>query len=77
MRSRAGHLILENVRLTSGSPVAGKTIEDSRKYSRGATILAIQKRNGNLLTNPPEDTVLDELVVIGTREQLRELEDLA
>ena len=80
MRSRAGHLILENVRLTSGSPVAGKTIEDSRKYSRGATILAIQKRNGNLLTNPPEDTVLDvldELVVIGTREQLRELEGLA
>jgi len=78
MRGRGGEdLILENVRLTAGSPVAGATVQDSKQLCQGATILAVQKRNGNLLTNPPAQTVLeigDQLVVIGTRDQLRGLE---
>ena len=39
-------------------------------------ILAVRKESGNLITNPPSDTLLelgDELVVIGTNEQLRTL----
>jgi K+/H+ antiporter YhaU regulatory subunit KhtT len=42
--------------------------------------LAVKKRDGTLLTNPPQDTLLelgDELVVVGTRQQLRALEGSA
>ena len=77
MRSRSGELTLENVRLSPSSPVVGKTIRHGQAYCQGASILAVQKRNGRLITNPPQDTaldVLDELVVIGTREQLSRLE---
>ncbi len=77
MRIRGGNLVLENVRVSSESPVNGRKIEDSQDDSRGATILAIQKRDGVLLTNPPKDSLLevgDEVVAIGTREQLRYLE---
>lgn len=60
--------------------VAGKTIRDSQQYSQGVSILAVKKKDGILLANPTQDTLLeveDELVVIGTREQLRGLEGLA
>jgi len=80
MRSRGGDLILENVKLSSDSPVAGKTIQDSQQYSRGVSILAVKKKDGILLANPSQETLLeveDELVVIGTREQLRSLEGMA
>jgi voltage-gated potassium channel len=80
MRSRSGDLILENMKLSSDSPVAGMTIQDSQQYSRGASILAVKKKDGILLANPSQETVVeieDELVVIGTREQLRGLEGLA
>ena len=80
MRSRSGDLILENVKLSSDSPVAGRTIQDSQQYSRGVSILAVKKKDGILLANPSQETLLeveDELVVIGTREQLRGLEGLA
>lgn len=80
MRSRSGDLILENMKLSSDSPVAGKTIQDCQQYSRGVSILAVKKKDGILLTNPSHETLLeveDELVVIGTREQLRGLEGLA
>lgn len=80
MRSRSGDLILENVKLSSGSPAAGKTIQDSQQYSHGVSILAVKKKDGILLANPSPETLLeveDELVVIGTREQLSGLEGLA
>ena len=80
MRSRSGDLILENVKLSSDSPVAGRIIQDSQQYSRGVSILAVKKKDGILLANPSQETLLeveDELVVIGTREQLRGLEGLA
>ena len=80
MRSRSGDLILENVKLSSDSPAAGKTIQDSQQYSPGVSILAVKKKDGILLANPSQETLLeveDELVVIGTREQLRSLEGMA
>lgn len=39
--------------------------------------MAVKKEDGTLLTNPPEETSLelgDELVVMGTPQQLRDLE---
>jgi voltage-gated potassium channel len=77
LSSRSGELTLENVRLSPGSPVCGKTVEQSREYSGEATILAVRKADGVLIANPAADVVLnvqDELVVIGTREQLHRLE---
>jgi voltage-gated potassium channel len=77
LTSRGGELMLENIKISQGSPVCGKEIKEGRQYSGGTTILAVKKRDGRLFTNPTSDTVLevdDELVVIGTREQLRSLE---
>ncbi|HEY32963.1 MAG TPA: potassium channel protein [Dehalococcoidia bacterium] len=77
LTSRRGELILENIKISPGSPVCGKEIKEGRQHSSGTTILAVKKRDGRLFTNPPADTLLevdDELIVIGTREQLRSLE---
>jgi len=77
MDSRGREFVLENVKVGAVSPIMGQSIQEGRRYLRGATILAIRKKGGSLLTNVPDDTVLDledELVVIGTREQLRAIE---
>lgn len=77
MPSRSGDLILENVKLSPASPVAGKTVQESKQHCPGVSILAVQKTDGALLANPSGETLLDvedELVVIGTRNQLRALE---
>jgi len=75
--SRGGELVLENVKISPGSPVCGKTIEQGQQFSGKATILAVKKQDGRLLANPAADTMLevdDELVVTGRREQLGVLE---
>ncbi len=77
MRSRGGDLVLENVRISAGSPVAGLTLGEGRQICGDASILAVQKKDGDLLANPAADVILDiddEIVVAGTREQLRHLE---
>ncbi len=77
MRSRSGELVLENVRISAGSPVAGLTLGEGRQLCGEASILAVQKKDGDLLASPSPDIVLDiddEIVVAGTREQLRRLE---
>jgi len=80
MHSRNRDLILEDVKVGQGSPVAGVTLGEGRNRSGGTVFLAVKKRDGTLLTNPPQDTLLelgDELVVVGTRQQLRALEGSA
>jgi voltage-gated potassium channel len=80
MHSRDRALILEDVKVGQGSPVAGLTLKEGRSCCGGAVFLAVKKRDGNLLTNPPQETLLelgDELIVVGTREQLRSLEGSA
>jgi voltage-gated potassium channel len=75
--SRGGDLILENVKVLSGSPVEGLTLKEGLICCGGATILAVKKKDGRLLANPRSDTRLeleDDLIVIGTRDQLRTLE---
>ena len=80
MHSRDRDLILEDVKVGQGSPVAGVTLKEGRSCCGGAVFLAVKKRDGTLLTNPPQETLLelgDELVVVGTRQQLRTLEGSA
>lgn len=80
MGSRDRDLMLEAVKVGQGSPVAGVTLKGGRGCCGGAVFLAVKKRDGTLLTNPPEETLLelgDELVVVGTRKQLRTLEGSA
>jgi voltage-gated potassium channel len=77
MTSKGRELTLENVELRPGSLVEGMTVKDGIQKSGGAQILAVRKKNDRLVTNPPSDMTLeigDELVVIGTREQLRVIE---
>ena len=77
MHSQGRELVLENIKVSPGSPVDEKTVQEAGQYCGGASILAIKKEDGNLLTNPSQKTLLelgDELVIIGTREQLRTLE---
>lgn len=49
------------------------------KQISGAMILAVSK-HGKLITNPPPDHIFvesDELIALGTEEQLRKLSELA
>ena len=69
-------LLMENVAVSDQSPLAGMTLADFRACSK-ANILAVNKKNGNLLANPPgEEQILagDNLIIIGTSEQLTSLE---
>ncbi len=77
MHSRGRELILENVRVTPESPLADVTVKEGLGRCGATAILAVRKKSGRLIPNPPDDTPLeidDELVIIGTREQLRVVE---
>jgi len=77
MHSRGRELVLENIKVWPVSPVEGKNVKEGSKCCGGAAILAVRKKDGSLLANPSQETLLeleDELVIIGTREQLRALE---
>ena len=77
MHSSGRELVLENVKVTPESPLAGVTVTDGLGCCGAMAILAVKKKNGKLIPNPPNDTPLeidDELVIIGTREQLRVVE---
>ncbi len=77
MHSRRGELVLENIKVTSESPLAGVTIKEGLSCCGAIAILALKKKDGKLIPNPPNDATFetdDELVIIGTREQLRMVE---
>lgn len=77
MHSGGRELVLENVKVWSGSPVEGKTVREVEQQYGGVSILAVRKKDDRLLANPSQETLLeseDELVIIGTHEQLRVLE---
>jgi len=79
MHSRDRELVLEDIKVSNGSPIVGATISEGQQFSNGASILVVKERDGTLLTSPSQDVVLepgDELVVLGTHEQLRTLEGL-
>ncbi|MFC2003975.1 potassium channel family protein [Chloroflexota bacterium] len=73
---RGPELQLENIAVSSGSSLAGQTVEEARQCSK-ATVLAVSKKSGRLLPNPSgEETIAagDSLIIMGTREQLASLE---
>ncbi len=67
---------LEELELPEGAEIAGKSIGESAIRKRtGTTILAIKKRDGNILTNPEVSTILeptDRLILVGTTGQLQD-----
>lgn len=71
-------LLMENVSVSADSVLAGQSVDELRQCSK-ATILAINKKSGGLMANPPgEEKVLagDSLIIIGTSEQLSSLEGI-
>jgi voltage-gated potassium channel len=77
LESRGKELVLENIGVGPGSPVVGKTCKEGQRCGNGAVILAVRKKDGTLFTTLSDEILLelgDQLIVIGNREQLRDLE---
>src|SRR5262245_51406711 len=79
LRAGADALNIEDLAVTSDSPTIGQTLDalNVRRVT-GATILAIL-RGGSPVASPPGDFALakaDQLLALGTREQLSRLEQL-
>jgi voltage-gated potassium channel len=72
---------LEQVRVSAGSEVVSKTIREMQlRRNMGVIVMAIRRRDGNMLFNPPADTAVeagDYLIVMGKQEDLLALEGLA
>jgi len=70
-------LLLEQIKIEPDSPLAGKTIAETNfRYEMGVTILACRNQEGVFDTHPGPQTIIVPnglLLVLGTREQLREL----
>jgi voltage-gated potassium channel len=78
IRRRGQELQMENITINRDSAMVGVTVEETRRRTKAA-ILAISKKGGKLLTNPPEGEVInggDRLIALGTREQLAVLEEI-
>lgn len=70
-------LSLQDILITADSSVAGMTIQEGQGRCGGGSILAMKKKDGPLIAKPPMEMILeagDEVVVIGTKEQLRILQ---
>lgn len=79
MWSRHVEFQIEEVQVKTNSPLANKTIAESKiKQKTGATIIAI-RRGKDIITNPPASETIfpgDLLIVIGTSKSLHNLEGL-
>jgi voltage-gated potassium channel len=67
---------LENVDIGKNSSLVGLSIKAARSEI-GITILAMKKKRGKLLANPPDEEIIengDQLIIIGTKERLASLE---
>jgi voltage-gated potassium channel len=77
LRGADADLLLEDVQVAAGAPLAGLGVAEVRsRFASGATLLAL-RRGGRMLAPPPVDAVLqpgDILVVAGTDRQLRAVE---
>jgi voltage-gated potassium channel len=80
-RSEFLDLQLEEVRVAAGGALAGRTLAQTHVHRNlGVVVVGVVRPGGELLYNPPPDTVLEPgavLVVLGQRRQLDELERLA
>ena len=78
--SHAGglELVLDQVKISPKSPLAGRTVAEARKVQKvDVTVLACKSAKGQFNTRPGSETVLEaesQIIVLGT---LRELQNLA
>ena len=69
---------MENITVSRDSALVSLTAEETRRRTK-ATILAISRKSGKMVTNPSaEETIQagDILITLGTREQLTALEEI-
>jgi voltage-gated potassium channel len=71
---------IEQVRVADSSEMIARSIRDMQLGRNvGVIVLAIRKRDGQMLFNPPADTAIqggDYLIVMGKQDNLRALESL-
>lgn len=74
-------LLMEEVRISGGSPLVGQTLEQSgMRQKLGIMILAVKKANGRFGFNPPSDASIeagDYLIAMGEKDNLKKLEEMA
>ena len=74
-------LQIEEIRIQGGSALAGASVKDSRiRQELGIIVVAIKRRDGKMVFNPPPDEAIGEgdvLIALGHREQLDRLESLS
>jgi voltage-gated potassium channel len=74
-------LQIEEVRIAPGGALAGRSLSQSQIHRQlGIVVVGIIRPDGELLYNPPVDTVLEPeavLIALGQRRQLDQLEVLA
>jgi len=71
-------LSLENLVVGQESPLNGVKLGEIRQHHKAA-VLTLTKKNGQLIANPDDEEVLEEgyrMIVLGTRQQLRDMEGL-
>jgi voltage-gated potassium channel len=72
---------LEQVRIGEGSEFVARSIKDTQiRRELGVIVLAVRKASGDMVFNPPAETVIaagDYLIVMGRPEHLSRLEELA
>jgi voltage-gated potassium channel len=78
MHERNIEFRLEEVPVTDGSRIAGRTLRDSEmREHTGALVLALRDEDGTFHTNPPPDTEIRSgqvIIAIGTQDELDTLE---
>jgi len=76
----AKDISLEQVRVAEHSEAASKTIREMQlRKNLGVIVMAIRRRDGHMLFNPPADTAVeagDFLIVMGKQTELTALESL-
>jgi voltage-gated potassium channel len=77
MHERTLEFRLEEVAISTTSPIAGQTLRDAHLRDRtGALVLALRDEDGTFLTNPPPDTKMragQVVIAIGTHDELTAL----
>jgi voltage-gated potassium channel len=79
LRGDGIEVLLEDIELTSHSPLVGLTVGDFRARYSGITLMAL-RRGKQFMPNPPANLRLevgDQIVALGVPEQLRALEGVA
>ncbi len=79
--NRQRPLEIEEILVTAGASIAGKTLEASRiRQALGIIVLAIKGESSEMLFNPPPDALIhagDHLIAMGDLHGLRQLERMA